>query len=142
MIRLPDWQSRLSSYVTRNATTRFKYAEFDCGLFVAGAIEATTGLDVARELKGCYTNRTEAFVAIKTLCGTATMEALGEFLAAKNGFPEVPVLMAQRGDAVMLRHGRRSSLGIVSMLGSEILTPYKDGLLRLPLSHATRAWHI
>ena len=70
------------------------------------------------------------------------MEAIAGHLAALHGVPEVPVLCAQRGDAVLLRSGRRSSLGIVAMHGTEILTPYRAGLLRLPLSHARRAWHI
>jgi hypothetical protein len=141
MTRLDNWQSRLSEYLTRCAHSPFRYGSFDCGLFTTGAIEAMTGVDVAVELRG-YKNRVEAFAAIKTLCGTATMEAVGDYLAAQNGIPEVPILMAQRGDPVMLRHGRRSSLGIVSMFSIEILTPSKDGLLRLPLSHATKAWHI
>ena len=114
----------------------------DCGLFVANAIEAMTAIDVAEPLRGTYTNRREAFAAIKALCGQASMEAVAEYLAKQHGLPQVPVLCAQRGDPVMLRHGRTSSLGILAMHGTEILTPYKDGLLRLPLSHATRAWHI
>jgi hypothetical protein len=114
----------------------------DCGLFVANAIEAMTAIDVAEPLRGTYSNRREALAAIKALCGRPTMEAVAEYLSSKHGIPEIPVRCAQRGDPVMLRRGRTSSLGIVAMHGTEILTPYKDGLLRLPLSQASRAWHI
>ena len=93
-------------------------------------------------LRGKYTNRTEAFAAIKALCGSPTMEAVAEYLARDHGIPEVPVLSAQRGDAVVLKKGRASTLGIIAMHGTEILTPFKDGILRVTLSLATRAYRI
>ena len=141
LTRLEHWPSALSDYLLRTEGVRFRYGVQDCGLFVAGAIHAMTGVDVVANLRG-YDNRKEAFKRIAALCGHPTMEAVSVHLAALYGIPEVPVLCAQRGDAVMLRSGRRSSLGIVAMHGTEILTPYRDGLLRLPLSHARRAWHI
>ena len=142
MVRLSDWQSRLSAYLVGAAAAPFHYGVFDCGLFVAGAIEAMTGIDVVPGLRGAYAGRVEAFAAVKGLCGAGTMEALATHLTAKYGLPEVAPLRAQRGDPVQLRHSRRSSLGLVAMHGTEILTPYRGGLLRLPLKHATRAWHV
>jgi hypothetical protein len=142
LTRSSSWQSSLSQYLVACARQPFRYGVMDCGLFIAGAISAMTGLDVAAPLRGTYTNRREAFAAIKALCGKPTMEAIAEYLANAHGIPEVPVLCAQRGDPVLLRHGRTSSLGVIAMHGTEILTPCKDGLFRLPLSHATRAWHI
>ena len=139
--RIENWPSALSDYLLCAERTRFRYGSQDCGLFVAGAIRAMTGVDVASTLRG-YTNRREAFNRIATLCGTPTMEAIAGHLAVLHGVPEVPVLCAQRGDAGLLRSGRRSSVGSVAMQGSEILTPYRAGLLRLPLSHARRSWHI
>jgi hypothetical protein len=142
LMRVGAWQSALSEYLTVCARRRFCYGEQDCGLFTADAIRATTGVDVASELRGRYANRREAFAAIRALCGSPTMEAVATYLAARFELPEVPVLCAQRGDAVQLRHGRAASLGIVGMYGTEILTPYAEGLLRLPLSYATRAWRV
>jgi hypothetical protein len=142
MTRLWNWQTRLSEYIVANATRPFKYGMLDCGLFLAGAIEAITGVDVAEGLRGRYRTRKKAFEAIKDMCGIATTEAIAAHLAEKYGAKEVPILYAQAGDAVVLRHGRRSSLGIVAMHGTEILTPYKDGILRLPLEHATKSYRI
>jgi len=142
LTRLPNWQSALSAYLVESAHTRFAYGVLDCGLFAAGAIAAMTGVDAARALRGQYHSRAEAFAAIRRLCGRPTVEAVAEHLAKSLGVPEVSAACAQRGDPVLLRSGRRSSLGIVAMHGTEILTPCRDGLLRLPLSHATRAWHI
>jgi hypothetical protein len=142
MTRLNDWPTRLSDYVLRVAREPFKYGRLDCGLFVAGAIDALVGVDVVAELRGQYSTRREAFDVIASHCGRRSMEAIAAHLAERNGFPETPVAFAQCGDPVVLRRGASSSLGIVAMHGTELLTPYKDGLLRLPLSHATRAYHI
>jgi hypothetical protein len=142
LTRLPNWQTALSTYLVEEAETRFAYGLFDCGLFAAGAIVAMTGVDPARGIRGQYRSRREAFAAIHQLCGRSTVEALAEHLANVLSISEIAVSCAQRGDPVMLRAGSRSSLGIVAMHSTEILTPYRSGLLRLPLSHATRAWHI
>ena len=142
MVRLSDWQSRLSTYLVSCAHTPFRYGHLDCGLFVAGAIQAISGVDVAKELRGKYKTRSEALEQITLLCGSPTMEAVAVYLANENGFPEVPVLCAQRGDPVVLKSGRRSTLGIIAMHGTEVLTPYRHGILRVPLSLATRAFRI
>jgi hypothetical protein len=138
MIRLDNWQSRLSDYIIGRAQQPFKYGVMDCGLFVAGAIEAMTAVDVANDLKGHYSSRKEAFDTIKGVCGKGTVKAIADHIAAKYGISETPVLCAQRGDPVLLTSG----LGIVDMNAGFILTPYKRGLLRLPLSSALKAWHI
>lgn len=142
MTRLWDWQTRLSNYLVSCANTPFKYGKLDCGLFQAGAIEAETGVDVAEGLRGKYTNRKQAFEAIKAMCGTPTAEGIAAYLAEKYQVSEVPIPFAQAGDAVVLKRASRSSLGIVAMHGTELLTPYKDGILRLPLDLATKAYHI
>jgi hypothetical protein len=140
--RKEGWEAALSDYLLRAAVMPFSYGRQDCGLFVAGAIEAMTGLDVIPLLRGRYSGRREAFAAIRALCGKPTMEAVATYLAGIYGFPEVPVSFARRGDPVQLRQGRRASLGLVAMYGTELLTPFAGGLLRLPLSYATRAWRV
>lgn len=142
MRRRSDWQSQLGAYLERVAHWRFAYGELDCGLFAANAIEAMTGVDIAVDLRGRYSSRPQAFAAIQTITGAATMIGVAEHFACKHGLGERPVLMSQRGDLVALRTGRRSSLGIVAMHGTEILAPYGRGILRLPISHATRSWQV
>lgn len=139
MIRVSDWQTRLSAYLQAASFRPFEYGVQDCGLFVAGAVEAMTGVDVAAELRGRYRTRGQAFDRIRELTGRGSMIAVADFVARRYRLVLIPPLSAQRGDAVQDRSGR---LGIVAMHGWEILTPYKDGLLRLPLGYAARAWRI
>lgn len=142
MRRAPNWQSALSRYIVSRAHAPFRYGVMDCGLFVADALAAMTGDDVAQELRGRYTTRREAFAHIERICGAPTMQAVAEYLAARNGLNEVPVTMAQRGDPLILRHGARSSLAIADLAPGYLLTPYRDGLLRLRIDLATRAYHL
>lgn len=141
MTRLPDWQSRLSEYILVNARRPFQYGELDCGLFVAGAIHAMTGVDVAAELRG-YSSRREAFDRIAAACGSRSMAKIADHLAAKFGILEISPAFAQRGDPVQLERGAKAKLGVVGMNGYEVLIPYRDGLLRVPKRLALRAWHI
>jgi hypothetical protein len=141
LVRLPDWQSRLSEYVLLNARRPFRYGELDCGLFVAGAIAAMTGVDVAAELRG-YSSRREAFDRIAAACGSRSMSKIADHLAAKFGILEVSVAFAQRGDPLQLERGAKAKLGVVGMNGLEILIPYRAGLLRVPMQLAVRAWHV
>jgi hypothetical protein len=132
----------LSDYLCEQSKTPFKYGVFDCGLFTAGAIEAMTECDVAASLRNRYRSRTEAFEAIREMCGTPKMQDAATYLASLFGLPQIPPPMAQRGDPIQLRRGSRASLGIVSMHGTDILTTYSGGILRIPLSHAVRAWRV
>jgi hypothetical protein len=143
MPRFDNWASRLSEYLCANRNTRFGYGNgLDCGIFVADVVKVMTGVDPAAELRGKYASRKEAFAAIRSLCGRATMAAVAEYLAARCGCQEVPVAFAQRGDAVQIYTGARSQLGIIAMHGTEILIPGKDGIIALPREKAVRAWRI
>lgn len=42
-MKRPDWRARLSAYLIEVGDKPFAYGEFDCALFVAGAVEAMTG---------------------------------------------------------------------------------------------------
>jgi hypothetical protein len=142
MLRKPDWQSALAGYLDRCALAPFGYGVLDCGLFAAGAIEAMTGVDVAGDLRGRYSNRREALAALLSVCGARTMEGAVAMLAARYGTPAIAPAYAQRGDAVLFGRGRGSSLGIVAMHGTEALAPGRHGTLRMPLSRVTLAWRI
>ena len=141
LIRKPNWQSELSAYLDLTATARFRYGRVDCGLFVAGAIAAMTGIDVAPELRG-YTDRRSALSAVKALCGESSIEAVAAWVAERAGLREGPVFSAQRGDPVLIKAGRTAWLGIVALHGTEVLSPGRCGTLRLRMSQAVRAWHI
>ena len=55
MQRLPDWQERLTRYVTESASEGFKFGRLDGATFAAGAIHAMTGEDLLKGFRGYKT---------------------------------------------------------------------------------------
>lgn len=142
LIRLPDWQSRLQSYLDSCRAARFKYGTFDCCLFTCDCIQAMTGHDMAEWFRGKYTNRKQSMELIKQRTGHTGVKAIAEYAAAECGMRSVPVLMAQRGDMVLVGDGPKAILGIVSLLGADIMCLNKTGIVRVALEHVTAAWRV
>jgi hypothetical protein len=140
--RYPDWPTRLDQFLYSHSGIDFEYGRWDCCLFVADAIVAMTGADVAERFRGTYGSRKEALRAVKQYTGQASIKAVAETLFRKHGMREVPVLCAQRGDAVLVSRGKDHSLGLIALNGKEIVAVSKDSLLRWPLDRAVRAWRV
>lgn len=131
-MRYHDWQSRLHNYLSSVYQTPFKYGVFDCGVFSSEAIEAMTGADLASQFRGRYTTRKEALKLVGTM----------EQVAERSGLKPVPVVFGQRGDLAVIRSGVKSSLGIVSLHGNDVLSPGKDGLMRVEMNQVTKVFRV
>ncbi len=114
----------------------------DCSLFVADAIVAITGADVATDYRGKYDSKESAFLLIRQLTGGSTVEDVAEHEFPKHDFKEVPVLFAQRGDAVLLDGDEGLALGIVHLDGKHALFVSTNGLNKIELSKCKRAWRV
>jgi len=116
MLRKPDWQSAWPAISTvRSGSVWLWRARLRavCGR----GIEAMTGVDVAGDLRGRYSNRARPWRPAER-CGARTMKArLPCWLRATDA--SNCAAYAQRGDAVLFGRGRGSSLGIVAMHGTE-----------------------
>ncbi|WP_263354188.1 DUF6950 family protein [Acidicapsa acidisoli] len=137
-MRYDDWPSRLHGYVESQQDAKFAYGRFDCGLFAAGCIEAMTGEDFASDLRG-YTSGCQAREVCKRLCGSASIPNLAEYIAARHNLKAVPILHAQRGDLAIVKDRR---FGIVALNGTEVMVPGRIGVLRFPLTDATKVYRI
>lgn len=101
-----------------------------------------TGTDIAIGFRGRYRTRKEALEAVREYTGKVSIRAIAETLFRENGLREVPVLSAQRGDAVLVKRGRDWSLGLIALDGKTIVALAKNSLLRWPLSQAVRTWRV
>jgi hypothetical protein len=101
-----------------------------------------TGHDLASWFRGKYSSRKQAFQLIKERTGGSGISAIAEYAAAEFGMPCVPVLMAQRGDMVLVGKGSKALLGIVSLSGMDVLCQSTNGIIRVAFEHATRAWRV
>lgn len=83
------WERRLNEYLLECRGRPFEYGQFDCLLFVCGAVEAMTGENPAAHLIGRYTSQDEA----EALEGMT----LYQWLIRTFGSP-IPPAYARRGD--------------------------------------------
>lgn len=142
MTRLPDWQTRLDSFLNLHAQDPFAYGSWDCCLFVCDAIREMTGVDPAQDFRDKYKSRDEAYRLIKAATGAKSLQMIVASITTKLKMQEIPMLMAQRGDVVLVKRARDYSLGLIALNGRELKVCRAQGICSVSLSHATRAWHV
>lgn len=142
MTRLPDWQTRMDSFLTTHAHDHFAYGSWDCCLWVCSAIQVMTGIDPSQDFRGKYRSRKEAYALIKAATEAASVQAVVESITAKFEMPEIPVRRAQYGDIVLVERPNDFSLGLIALNWSEIIACRARGLYRIPLNLALRAWRV
>ena len=140
MTRFPDWPARLELFLGGTSAKRFQYGRFDCCLFVANAVHAMTGFDLAFDVRGKYHSRREALELAQERTGMRSVRVLIE--AILSPLPEVSPNMAQRGDIVLVKRASDVSLGLIALNGKEILATARSGFVRMSLHRASRAWRV
>lgn len=140
--RRPDWQSRLAEFLVSHRQNHFSYGTWDCGLFVADAIQVITGTDLAAPFRGKYSSLSQVRKAIRDYTGSPSVRALAERIATEHQMRGVSIRRARRGDLVLLKRPRDYSLGLVDLNGKQIIVVFDRGLTRLPLTDAFLAWRI
>lgn len=133
MRRLVDWRARLTAYLAQVSGKSFRPGRHDCALFVAGAVEAMTGVDHARGWRGYRSLAT----------GQKKLEARGfadHIALIANILPEVSPIMAQVGDLAVVESDGDQALGIVQGAYVYVLRP--DGAGLVLLTDVTRAFRV
>lgn len=133
LIRRGDWKSRLTRYLLASRQRPFAYGTFDCALWVAGAIEAETGVDLGSSYRGRYTTYRGG---LRVMRRDGHRDHLAYFAAH---LPEAPMAMAAAGDVVALGTDEGIALGIVQgASGHAYVLPEGGGHGMLPLGLAER----
>jgi len=136
--RRQDWEIRLHEFLAARRDQPFEWGKNDCALFVCDAIQAMTDIDCAPNFRDFYSNSGAAKNLIRQF---GSLGALAQQLAEKQGFPEVPVLMAQRGD-VALADLDGQTLLVVSLDGRFAVGPGLRGWVEVPIEKCSKAWRI
>jgi hypothetical protein len=141
--RLEHWDTtHLHQFLLERRKTPFKWGEHDCCLFAADAIQAITGVDIASDFRGRYSDQASALDAIKSVTGGTTVEDAAVYCATKAGLPELPhPNFAHRGDLVLLNDAGQLIAGVIG-LNSKPLSAGEKGMKSLPLSSVKRAWRV
>ena len=151
LTRAEHWTTRsLHQFLLDRADSKFAWGTHDCALFAADGIQAMTGVDIASDFRGQYTDEASAAVAIATITGVVngTVEDAAAYCAAKHGLTELAhPLMAQRGDLVVLEDSGRVISGLIHLSGRHIVAAGEQGLKRILIhngktSPIKRAWRV
>lgn len=134
MMRHPDWKLRLMQYLGEAARSPFVPGQHDCALFVAGAVEAMTGIDYARPFKGRYTTLKGGLRVLRE-AGFADHAAL-----AAAWLPEIAPAFAAPGDLAVIETPDGPAMGVVQGEGIYVLTVDRLGIV--PLLGAARAFRV
>lgn len=133
--RRPDWRQRLHAYVAAAWRQPFDWAGANCGLFVAGAIEAMTGVDPAEALRGRCGSAAAARRALRRLGYEDHVAMAAAWLA-----PCAPA-ESQVGDvAVVPTADGERALGLVA--GHRVLVMRPEGLGSVGLLDACAAFRV
>ncbi len=125
MTRFVDWPQRLDAYFMSHARTVFEFGVYDCATFTAGAFHAMAGVNLLEGVE---------------YSATTDVAALAESVCLKHGLRErASKYHAQRGDIVLYENVNDQALGIAALDGQSIVI-LADGLTRIKLSRAIRAW--
>ncbi len=112
------------------------------------AIQSFTGVDIAADFRGKYSNRVSAMAAIAAITGGTTVADAAAWCAAKHGLVEYAhPRQAQRGDLVVMKQNATDSedqliAGVVHLSGRDLITVGEKGLVRISILNVVRAWKV
>lgn len=144
------WRERhFHAFLIERANMPFEWGKNDCALFAADAIQAVSGTDIADDFRGKYTTQLGSLRTIKAVTGGSSVADAAAYCANKHGLTEhTHLLMAQRGDLVVIENAGTLIAGVVHLNGRDVVSVSESGLVRLPTTDPTgkpnivRAWSI
>lgn len=149
LVRTTHWATReFDKFLLHETKQPFVWGQNDCCLFAANAIQAFTGVDLADDFRGKYTDEASALALITSVTGGATVEDAAAWCAQKHGLVEwtrngqPAPLFAQRGDLVVLRNGPSLIAGVMHLRGTHAVSVAESGAVRLSIHFVKRAWKI
>lgn len=114
--RRGDWDRRLARVTEKHIELAGTWGEADCLLTVADAIEAVTGKDPAKAIRGKYSTEIGAAKLLRRRKMTTVEDALAAL------FPPVGRLLAQRGDVGVIDKNGVLAAGYVTEYGFAVKT--------------------
>jgi hypothetical protein len=144
LTRKQNWDTKhFHDFLLERASAPFQWQDNDCCTFVADAIKSFTGVDIAADFRGVYSDQIGAFKAIRTITGGTGVVDAAAYCAVKFGLSELEhPLMAQRGDLVVVENGSELIAGIVHLNGRHVVVVSEAGLLRVSIRNIRRAWRV
>lgn len=137
LTRLPDWRARFAAEMDRQRREPFQWGSQDCALGLAcGAVEAITGVDLAKGWRSKYRTPKGAGKALKE----RGFETIGDAVA--DVLPEVHPAFARIGDLGLVKSDGDlgEALCVVDVSGLIVLTEQGHG--HVPRDQMIRAFKV
>jgi hypothetical protein len=135
-----QWQESMHKFVVSKATVPFAFGTNDCAMFVSDHIKAITGIDIAQGVRGTYSTE---LGAAKQYAAAGGLDTHFAKIAAANGFTEIPVVYAQRGDVLFNPQSGQPALLVMDFDGIHAIGIHDTGTARIKArGNCTRAWRI
>ena len=137
-MRVENWDTKLSNYIVKSASKKFKYGKADCVNFVLGAIEILVGKKVFDKP---YKSIKDAKKIITEL-NKKDLFDIAKDIAKENNFKEIHTNFARRGDIVFLQTEEElgGTMGICQ--GEKSVFKFKVGQELVPTNKCSIAWRI
>lgn len=133
--RCANWQQAIKEVVRKHARTPFAYGVFDGPLFAAEVLEAMTGHDVAKGLRGYRS----AKGGMKKLRDAGFETPADPFAAV---LKEIPVHHSQPGD-IVVSHTKKLGICLgVRIEGGAYAVGLDEGLARASMADVIRAFRV
>lgn len=130
--RRADWDSRLCAWIETASARPHRFGRHDCVLFIAGAVEAQTGRDLARG----HRRRWRSHAGGRRYVRALGFRTIGQLLDAL--LPPIAPAFAQRGDVVLWRGVPGICIG-----GEALFVRHRSAEpARAPRSEWSRAWAV
>lgn len=133
---IPHWRIYLDALVCARLHSPFAWGSNDCALFAADAVMATTGIDLAADMRG-YSTAREALRLMRQrggLWGIATM-TLGQPLSPTYACTGDVALVASSAAS------KREALA-VCVSADKAVVPGPEGLHAVPMDYARCVWRV
>ncbi|WP_417624966.1 DUF6950 family protein [Paremcibacter congregatus] len=143
MTRLVHWESKLAEFHKVAFGRPFVWGQTDCCLTASDGVFAITGIDPGARFRGAYSDMAGGYRAMREYSGGGVAETIAA-LMDENGWPDVPVLTARRGDVGLVPSGLpgAQSEAAAICLGPRWATQGESGLVMLALKQGMRAWRV
>lgn len=140
--RKPNWPTLLNLFLFSRRESPFIWGQNDCALFACDAILALTGVDTAAPFRGRYHTEIGAAKAMRRFAGGGLREVTDRITALWNMSCRPSLLLAQRGDLVLLHSAIGEGLGIVTLDPRYVAAFGPAGYNRVPIHNCTACWKV
>lgn len=137
MKRCNNWPSALELFIEEKRHQPFDWAHNNCAFFACDWIAILVGIDPAAKLRARVISAVSAARALKQRGG---LESIAAKAFARQRWPEVKTIFAQRGDVVVTDTDDGPALGV--SLGEKVAFMSAAGLTFRSIAYCRRAWRI